>query len=44
MYHIVMCDDEKELSEIRSAYAKQQDMAKEIKNIQEQSRLLTDLW
>lgn len=33
-------DLEKELSEIRSAYAKQQDMAKEIKNIQEQSRLL----
>lgn len=33
-------DLEKELAEIRSAYAKQQDMAKEIKNIQEQSRLL----
>ena len=33
-------DLEKELAEIRSAYVKQQDMAKEIKNIQEQSRLL----
>lgn len=33
-------DLEKELSEMKAEYAKQQDMAKEIKNIQEQSRLL----
>lgn len=33
-------DLEKELSEIKAEYAKQQDMAKEIKNMQEQSRLL----
>lgn len=33
-------DLEKELSEMKAEYVKQQDMAKEIKNIQEQSRLL----
>lgn len=33
-------DLEKELSEMKAEYTKQQDMAKEIKNIQEQSRLL----